>query len=63
MTIIERAFDLARSGTCRSVQELETQLKREGFASVAAHLSGSLIRRQLRKCFDEARRAEVAART
>jgi hypothetical protein len=48
MTILERAFDLAGSGSCRTISDLEKQLKREGYSQVAAHLSGLSIRRQLR---------------
>lgn len=61
MNIVERAFHLARSGQCRSIQELEKHLNREGFSSVQGHLSGGLIRRQLRRCFEDARQAEPAA--
>lgn len=48
-SVIERAFELARSGTCSSVQEVAQRLKREGFESVEAHLAGMSIRRQLKE--------------
>jgi hypothetical protein len=48
MTTLERAFELAGSGSCRTISDLEKQLKREGFSQVAAHLSGLSIRKQLR---------------
>jgi hypothetical protein len=48
MTTLERAFELAGSGSCRTISDLEKQLKREGFGQVSAHLSGGSIRKQLR---------------
>lgn len=47
--IIERAFELARSGACHNVSEVGLQLKRERFDSVEAHLAGTSIRRELRQ--------------
>jgi hypothetical protein len=44
---IERAFELARSGECQDMRELEQKLKREGFTNVLSHLSGPSIRRQI----------------
>jgi hypothetical protein len=45
--IIERAFQLAR-GTA-NVEEIRKTLRREGYSSVDAHLSGASIRAQLKK--------------
>ncbi len=47
--IFERAFQLARSGECRSVEEVRKRLVAEKYEMVDAHLSGPLIRRQLRQ--------------
>lgn len=47
-TTIERAYELARTGPCVSVDEIRAQLKRERFESVDGHLHGSTITRQLR---------------
>jgi hypothetical protein len=55
-TTLERAFDLARSGTCASVADIRLALKRERFDQVEAHLSGHSINRQLRSLCEEARR-------
>ncbi|PSJ41849.1 hypothetical protein C7I55_06155 [Sphingomonas deserti] len=55
VTILERAFALARSGEHTSVQSIRARLKGEGFANVEAHLSGHSISRQLRKICLEAR--------
>jgi hypothetical protein len=43
--IIERAFQLAPE--CESILQLERRLSREGYTSVAAHLSGKQIRREI----------------
>jgi hypothetical protein len=49
MNTIERAFALASTGTCRSVTDIRAQLKRECYEAVDAHLSGSMIQRQLKE--------------
>ena len=54
-TTLERAFALARSGTCAGVQEIRLTLKRERFDQVEAHLAGASINKQLRALCDEAR--------
>jgi hypothetical protein len=48
-SLIERAFELARSGDYRSVAEIERRLSREGFsfAEVQGQIRPPLIRRQL----------------
>jgi hypothetical protein len=46
-TTIERAFELARSGECRTLHELKHQLRRERLESVDFHLAGKLTRAQL----------------
>ncbi|MGQ0558816.1 MAG: hypothetical protein ACT4OE_04410 [Sphingosinicella sp.] len=46
-SIIERAFSLARTGECQTVQDIRRRLSREGFEATDAHLSGKLIREQL----------------
>ena len=45
--IIERAFELAKSGQVSSLEKLAYRLKREGFPSVHSHLLGRAIRKQL----------------
>jgi hypothetical protein len=44
---IERAFELARR--LANVEEIRTQLKREGYSNVDAHLMGRKIRSDLVK--------------
>lgn len=47
ISTIERAFQLARVGTCNSVNDIREQLLREGYPSVLSHVSGLSIRKQL----------------
>ena len=44
---IERAFELAPD--CVDINQVRTTLKREGYGSVDAHLSGRAIQADLRK--------------
>lgn len=44
---VERAFQLARSGECRSVNDIRRQLRLEQRSNIDAHLAGSAIRKQL----------------
>ena len=44
---IERAFELAPD--CVDIDQVRTTLKREGYGSVDAHLSGRSIQTDLRK--------------
>ena len=46
-TTIERAFELAGSGECRTMHELKHRLRRERLESVDFHLAGKLTRMQL----------------
>ena len=59
VTILERAFILARSGEYSSVHEIRLRLKSEGFSNVEAHLSGRSISRQLRGLCQESRGARL----
>ncbi len=44
---VARAFELARGGACRNVDDIRRQLKHEGYVNYEAHLSGLSIRKQL----------------
>jgi hypothetical protein len=46
-TTMERAFQLARSGECRTMDELKRRLRLERCDSVDFHLAGKLTRAQL----------------
>jgi len=52
--IIERAFQLARSGECHAMGDISQRLRREGFTQVDAHLGGKSIKAQLVKLMLEA---------
>ena len=41
---IERAFQIAREGSCRSVDDIRKTLKAEGFDSIDAYVSGSIVK-------------------
>ena len=44
---VERAFELARAGQCRSVADIRRKLSSERFEGVDAHLNGAAIKKQL----------------
>ncbi|MBB4857208.1 hypothetical protein HNO88_000515 [Novosphingobium chloroacetimidivorans] len=44
---VTRAFEIARAGTCKNVEDIKRQLKREGYSSVDEHLNGPTIKKQL----------------
>ena len=44
---VKRAFDLARSGQCRSVAEIIRRLPEEDRAALEAHLDAPSARREL----------------
>jgi hypothetical protein len=48
--LMERAFEIARSGKCRTVREVRNALKKEQYSmcEIEAHLSGTLTKRQLK---------------
>ncbi|MES2288457.1 MAG: hypothetical protein V4530_01870 [Pseudomonadota bacterium] len=52
--IIIRAFELAKEGTCLTVEDIRVELRREGYAMVDDHLDGRLIQKQLRGLMDSA---------
>lgn len=45
---VERAFALAEKGSCRTLNDIRSQLKKERCDSVDAHLSGMSIQKQLK---------------
>jgi hypothetical protein len=52
LTALERAFQLAKSNTVATVDEIRTVLKREGFDG--RQLEGASLSRQLRRLIDVA---------
>jgi hypothetical protein len=57
---VERAFELARSGTFIKVDELARALAAEGHPQAAAHLQGPGIRRDLKSAMVKAAAAAAA---
>ncbi|MDQ2893414.1 MAG: hypothetical protein M3R64_10065 [Pseudomonadota bacterium] len=55
LSTLERALQLARSGKCRSVNDVRQTLRREGYDAVHQHLNGAAINRQLTDLLAEAR--------
>lgn len=56
--IIERAYELARKAA--NVEEIRSQLRREGYPQVDAHLMGRKIRSDLVKVMRQETQARVA---
>jgi hypothetical protein len=48
-TILERAYELARSGECSTLQMIKRRLKAEGFIAIDAHLYGRTLQDELRR--------------
>lgn len=48
-TTLERAYELARSGSCRTVTEIKLQLQSEGYERVRDSLYGQSLNTDLRK--------------
>ena len=44
---IERAFQVARSGECQTLDDIRALLKREGYSNATEHTSFPVVRRQL----------------
>ena len=47
-TTLERAFELARDGQHRTMEEMRRTLASEGYSAIDSHLQGAAIRKQLR---------------
>lgn len=59
LTILERAYELARSGQFTRLKELRARLKLEGFELVEDHLRSSTVRRDLKLLSERSRRDEL----
>jgi hypothetical protein len=55
MTAVERAFQLARSGSVAGLAEITTSLNREGY--YANQIEGPVLKRQLANLIKAARRS------
>ena len=52
VTVLERAFELARSGRCRTIDDIHRQLKAEGYST--HQIMGPWLHRQLRSLMQDA---------
>ena len=58
LTVLERAFDLARSGKCHNVMDIALKLKSEGYS--LEHLEGPMLKTQLRHLIEVAMKRDGA---
>jgi hypothetical protein len=58
--IIERAFQVARSGRVANITALKRQLRDEGYLSVQSYLGGAGLDRDLRRACQAARQPAQA---
>ena len=63
--ILQRAYQLARSGACTNVSDVRRQLKQEGYEgqSIDGHTFGLGMRRELQRLIRQAREPGSAAAT
>ena len=53
---IERAYQIAQSGSCELTSEIERQLSREGYLDARGQLESRALRKELRRVMAAARR-------
>ena len=58
-TTLQRAYEIARSGECTSLDELVQQLKTERYEGVDVDIACASVRRDLRQISQSARRHET----
>jgi hypothetical protein len=65
MSLVERAYDLARSGRCSGLVDLRKMLKGEGFSwlELDLALSGARIRKDLRELCVQSSRQRASGST
>jgi len=56
-TVLERAFQLAKSGLCGSINEIRNQLKLEGYST--EYITGKGLTTQLKALIHSAKMAEM----
>ncbi len=56
MGILERALQLADAGECRGIEDIRTELVREGYLEIDAYLAGFTLHRQLNQTLKRGRR-------
>ncbi len=57
--IIERAYELAKSGRYRSLGVIKSELKRMGYVMVDSHIAGASLSSTLRRLCAEASDAQL----
>ena len=60
--IVERAFEIARSGTVADIRVLRAALVQEGYSNVAQVLAGRSLKQQLTRMIAEAIMAKQGPR-
>ena len=58
--LVERAFQIARSGACENVHAIRKALTKEGYEGVYGHLAGRTLLDQWQRLRREARRVDHA---
>ena len=56
-TTLERAFDLARSGTCLTTNDIVSKLKLEGYA--IGQIEGPSLNKQLKELIEKATKSQA----
>ena len=57
-TALERAFELASSGSCRTIRDIAYKLNAEKYD--VSHLEGAALRKQLQSLIDQATKSPTA---
>jgi hypothetical protein len=60
-TVLERAFQLARSGDCAGLSDIRNKLKSEGYSNINAQLYGKALIKQLQGLCETARTTGAGA--
>ncbi|RYF18848.1 MAG: hypothetical protein EOO77_10780 [Oxalobacteraceae bacterium] len=47
-SVVERAFELARNGSCKRTRDIRSVLSAEGYSEIPATFAGPAIKKQLR---------------
>lgn len=55
--LLERAYELARSGSCAGLSDIRQKLKAEGYTAMESSMIGLGLRRELKKLCDQAQAA------
>ena len=59
---VERAYQLAKSGDCATVDDIKARLQAEGYSSVWQHLSAPMLTRTLRGlCASAAKKPQASS--